>query len=296
MGGAFNNILWPVLMTMAVSSFGAGTILTSSGILPGGIQGQGATVIFDGMFGSSCDGVGSGDMNSLRGGAAGQLVEPVAIQASSPVAGVPETSSCRLSANSLNDDASYTDIEVAWAVVDGPIVAIDSNGTVWAGTVYQDSQAIVSASGAGLTGTAELMVLDTLKDNFGLYAGDGIADLWQVQNFGVNNTNGLAAADGDRDGADNYSEFITGTSPLNGGDVFRVTRIRRQGSGPAEVTLAPAFSNRVYHLDGCVNLRSPTWTRVASSSGPSEPSPLVISDMAATNSVMFYRASVDYAW
>jgi len=248
------------------------------------------------MFGASFDDTASGSIHALRGGEAGQLYEPMGIVAVAATPILPETSSCQLSAISTNDDGSATGIRATWTVLDGPIVAIDSNGVALAGAVYQDSEALAAATSLGLTGTVSLAVLDTLKDNYRLYAGDDIADAWQVDFFGVDNTNGLASADGDLDGANNFAEFIAGTSPLNGLDFFSIRSLRRQSPNQVELVLAPAFSNRQYHIEGATNLLYAGWSPLVSSSGPTQTTQLVIADVPSTNTVMFYRASIDYEW
>jgi hypothetical protein len=295
-GGTIKFSIGVMLVIFSLPVHGSETEIAPVGMLSGGIHGQSSSLIVDGMFGSTCDGTASGIINTLHSGEAGQLYEPVGILAYSPPTGVPETSSCQLSAISTNDDGTYTDVAVNWTVLDGPLVSVDSNGTALAGTVYRDSQAVVAASSLGLTGTVNLKVLDTLKDNYGLYAADGIADPWQVDYFGVDNTNGLASVDADHDGADNFSEFMAGTLPLNGSDVFGVRSLRRQSPEQMELVLAPAFSNRIYSIEGCTNLHDANWVRLVSSGGPTQITQLVVADIPSLYKVMFYRASIEYAW
>ena len=46
-------------------------------------------------------------------------------------------------------------------------------------------------------------MLDTIADNFGTYAGDGLGDDWQVQYFGLSNPNAAPLLDPDFDGHNN---------------------------------------------------------------------------------------------
>ena len=45
--------------------------------------------------------------------------------------------------------------------------------------------ALVQGIYAGSTGSTNLTVLNVNPDNFGIYAGDGVGDTWQVQYFGL---------------------------------------------------------------------------------------------------------------
>ena len=280
---------------LVAPSHADGTVVCGS-MSSGGGRGQSSSAVLDGTFGGPCDDIRSAPDTTLCGGYAGQLYEAVAILASASTTNIPEASSSQLSAAFTNDDGSFTTASAQWTVLSGPIAVIDSNGAATAGVVYQDSQALVAASSEGLSAELGLVVLDTLKDNFGLYANDGIADSWQADYFGTDNTNALATADADHDGASNYAEFIAGTSPVNDGDFFSVQSIRRDAEGGVEAVLSPAFSNRSYRIEGAVSLDSPNWTPLDWHAGPTQATQLAITDIAATNNISFFRAAVDYEW
>ncbi len=281
---------------LSMSGFGAEPAFALGSVSAGGAHGLGASVVLEGMFGDPMDGASAGTNNSMLGGEAGRLVEPMSLVAQSSESAIPEATTCRLTVSSLNDDGSVTDMESGWVIVNGPFVAIDSEGVALAGAVYTNTSAVLAAVSGGLTGKVNVLVLDTLKDNFGLYAADGIVDTWQVTYFGVNNANGQAGADYDHDGQNNYSEFSAGTSPLNKTDVFGVKSMRRNAAGQVELVLAPAFSNRTYHVETSTDLQAGDWVRLASTNGSAQQTQLVMATMAATNEMMFYRASIDYAW
>lgn len=284
------------LLIRATFLFAEEGAVISGGVSPGGNHALSSTTLLDGVFGLLCDGQAAGTDTVLKGGYAGQWCEPVGVLASADEPNVAETTSCQLSAALTNDDGSLTVVRTLWAVLDGPIASVDSNGVALSSVVYQDSPALVAASSGGLTGMVSLMVLDTLKDNYGLYAGDNVADAWQVSLFGLNNTNGLASADPDRDGANNLSEFIAGTSPLNRADVFGIISICRHGGNQTEVVVAPAFSNRSYRIEGALSLKNPDWVPMGWHTGPTQTTLLAIFDASITNNAAFYRAAVDYAW
>jgi len=285
-----------VVMIFLVSQRTArGAFISPVAMSSGGIHGQGTTTMMEAMFGDPLDGQCQGVGTVVYGGNVGQLCSPVTLTAQAPLSGVPETTACQLSATSANDDGSYSTMDVAWTVMNGPIVLIDSNGMALAGAVYQDTFATVRAASGSLSATTGVTVVDTLRDNFGLYAGDGVADSWQVQYFGTNNVNGMATAEPNGNGQNNYTAFMAGTCPTNAMDVFRVQSILR-GTGGMDLVLTPAFSNRTYHIEACANLRAPDWIQVATSVGPAQLTQLAVNNVAATNRVQFYRASIDYAW
>jgi len=96
-------------------------------------------------------------------------------------------------------------------------------GLALSGIVFADSPAVVTASYAGLNATFSMDVLNISSDDFGLYAGDGLADNWQVQFFGENSPDAAPALDPDRDGQDNTFEFVAGLDPTSAVSVFRQT-------------------------------------------------------------------------
>lgn len=287
--------LLATILFLAVTGSGE-TLISCGGVLPGGALGQSVTISIDGMFGAPMDGTGSSPTSTLLSGTAGQLYDTIGLLANASTSTVNETSTCQLSAISTNDDGTYTDLAVTWILIYGPIETIDSNGLASAGTVYQDSPTLIAASSSGFTGTVSLTVLDTLKDNYGLYAGDDIADSWQVYYFGINNSNGMAMADADQDGANTMAEFTTGTSPVNATDVFRVSSLSFQGSGSLDLVVEPAYSNRMYHLEGCIDLQNPAWFKLASTNGPPQPPHLVFTDVSLSNQMTFFRTTVEYNW
>ena len=61
--------------------------------------------------------------------------------------------------------------------------------------------------------------------------GDGLPDLWQIQQFGsVNSPNAAPAADPDGDGMSNIQEYLAGTDPTNSASAFRITCIATTGT------------------------------------------------------------------
>lgn len=170
---------------------------------------------------------------TARHGYIGQLYDVTGLEAAAIPNPVSESSSAQLSATALLDDATVIVLSgssVNWSSSDEPypIVAINAGGTVTAATVYTNAIGAISGYYLGASNTVSLVVIDTNPDDYGIYAGDGVPDSWQVQYFGLNNSSGVAIADPDGDGQNNLQEFLAGTDPTNDASLFRVIGIVRQ--------------------------------------------------------------------
>jgi hypothetical protein len=147
----------------------------------------------------------------------GQLYTPVELQVTAATASVAENGTKQLAATQVMDDATTLPVpaaEVTWQVLSGPISSISVAGVAQAGSVYQNTAASVQGSAAGLNGTLSLTVLETIPDNYGSYAGDGLPDGWQVQTMGLSGTSGGPALDPDGDGLSNLMEYALGLNPV----------------------------------------------------------------------------------
>jgi hypothetical protein len=147
----------------------------------------------------------------------GQLYTPVEMQITAAPATMAENGTKQLAATQVMDDATTLPVpaaEVTWQVLSGPISSISAAGVAQAGIVYQNTAASVQGSAAGLNGTLSLTVLETLPDNYGSYAGDGLPDGWQVQTMGLSGTSGGPALDPDGDGLSNLMEYALGLNPV----------------------------------------------------------------------------------
>lgn len=85
--------------------------------------------------------------------------------------------------------------------------------------------------------------------------GDGLPDDWELAFFG-SETNAVASADGDGDGADNRSEYIAGTDPTDSSDFFSVSEgASATGTGFA-LSWEPLLG-RLYQVNWTTNLTLP---------------------------------------
>lgn len=156
-------------------------------------------------------------VETAKHGYIGQLYDVKSLQLSANPTNVNEGATRQLSASAtLDDNTKLNPIATAvkWGVLSGPIHSVSASGLALATNVYQDTPASVQGTFSGQPGALALNVLNTGNDDFGLYAGDGIDDSWQVQYFGLNNTNAAPLADPDGDGQNNRFEFTAGTDPL----------------------------------------------------------------------------------
>lgn len=155
---------------------------------------------------------------SLRSGYAGQLLDLTSIaidEPSSPMT-IQENGTLQLTVSATYDDASKAVLsanDLTWSVQSGPLVGIDSLGLATANSVYQDTSALVQVVWGSFSDRLNLTVLETIPNNFGRYAADGLPDDWQAQYFGSNGLNAGPNDNFDGDGLTNLQEFAFGTNP-----------------------------------------------------------------------------------
>jgi hypothetical protein len=155
---------------------------------------------------------------TARTGHSGQLYDATALDVQATPLTLHEASTRQLGADLLFDDDTRELLpatSITWSIQSGPLASISINGLATAAAVYQNTAAIVHAAHFGVTGTLTLTVLETIPDNFGLYASDRLPDTWQVQFLGPDNPLGGPAANPDGDGSTNLLEFAFGTDPLS---------------------------------------------------------------------------------
>jgi len=134
-------------------------------------------------------------------------------------------------------------------------------------------------------------VLDTIADNFGTYAGDGLGDDWQVQYFGPNNPNAAPGFISDGSGLTNLFKYTAGLAPNDAASTFILnnTPVTNQ-PGKQQITLGPTFSDRTYTIEFSLDLKN--WHTL----GPAFPGnggTQIITDTNASGPHKFYRVSVN---
>jgi hypothetical protein len=226
----------------------------------------------------------------------GQLMQVVNLSLNTSPTNVNEGATRQLATFVVNDDTTSNSVpatQVAWSVVNGPIASIDANGLATAGNVYQNEPASVQGAFGGRVGALGLTVLNDNLDNFGIYAGDGIDDAWQVQFFGVGNGNALAGFDPDGDRQNNRFEYIAGTIPTNALSKFNLS-IAEVSPERKDVTFEPRFVSRTYSVEYATDPGAgsfvPLGGGMVSDVGPIR----TVRDIQATNFARYYRVFITY--
>jgi len=238
-----------------------------------------------------------------KAGYAGQLYDPVALTLTAPSdpATVNGGATLQLAAWQVLDDASFLSVaatSVAWSVTTGPITGISLAGLATAGPVYQNTAATVQGVDGALTGSLGLTVTDLNNDSFGVYAGDGIPDSWQVQYFGLGtngqgNPKGVATADFDGTGQTNLFKYVAGLNPTDGSR-FTLTIAPVPGQpGQMSVTFTPAVAGRTYTLTSQSSLTGGSWSTI-SGSPVINGSQGTLTDPSATGRAKFYEVQISY--
>ena len=233
---------------------------------------------------------------TAKAGYVGQLydITGLVVNAASPT--VNETATVQLAAWQILDDTSLLAVSAAsvtWGVTSGPITGISAAGLATAGPVYANTPTTVQGSLGGFTGSANLTVLDTIADNFGSYAGDGVGDDWQVQYFGLPpNANAGPNADFDHTGQTNLFKYIAGLNPLDGSR-FTLSIAKVPGQ-PAQknLTFDPVVAGRTYTVTSKPDLTIVGWTAITVSPPSDNGTTRTVTDLNATQEIKFYRIGI----
>ena len=157
--------------------------------------------------------------------------------------------------------------------------------------VYADTSAALAGSHLGVAGGGSLTVVDTMPDNFGSYAGDGLPDHWQIQYFGFDNPKAAPGYDADGTGQNNLFKYTADLDPTNSASVFAIVAGTNQPPNRA-VAVSVTSARRLYRLMYATNLAAGTWTELPGTT----PTPGVAGRMTLcdTNAaaMRFYRVQV----
>ena len=164
---------------------------------------------------------------TAKHGYIGQLYDVTGLTLTAATLNVNETATLQLAAWQALDDATTLAVpaaSVTWSVLNGPLSGISDGGLATAGTVYQNTNATAQGSYQSFLNTLTLTVLNVNTDDFGIYAGDGIADDWQVLYFGIGNSNAGPLLDPDHDGWINLFEYNARLVPTDPSSSFTSAR------------------------------------------------------------------------
>jgi hypothetical protein len=231
-----------------------------------------------------------------KAGYLGQIYDVSGIALTSTPASLAESSSAQLGALEALDDGTYLALpadSITWGVDSGPLTGVSPSGLATADVVASDSHAVVSGSYSIFNTTLDLTILDTVPDNFGTYAGDGLGDDWQVQYFGEDNPLAAPTLDPDGDGQLNHFEFVAGLDPTDPSSLFTV-QITGDSEGSPQVIFDPVVAGRTYTVKYKDTLDALTWdtllNKTTDNSGPER----TITDNSATSApARFYIVEIE---
>ncbi len=232
---------------------------------------------------------------SAKHGYIGQLYDVTGLTLTAATPTVNETTTDQLTAWQTLDDLSLLAVPAAsitWSVPLGPLT-INTNGLATAGAVYQNTAASAQGSYLGKTGTLGLTVLESIPDNFGSYAADGVGDDWQFQYFGLNNPLAAPLLDPDGDGQNNRFEFTAGLVPTNPLSRFLVSIAPVPGQATQkQVVFDPVVAGRTYTVKTSPDLAAASWTTLAGSTSSDIGSQRTVTDTSATAAKKFYKVEI----
>lgn len=184
---------------------------------------------------------------------------------------------------------------ITFSILDGPLASITPGGLVTAGAVAQNTSAQISATSAAFAGQLTLLlhVQDTIPDNFGTYAGDGLDDAWQYQFFGADNPLAAPEADPDHDGFTNFFEYTAGVSPLDAGSIFSFHPEPVPGQpGRMSFVFSPRLADRTYTVKSSITLPAAAWLSLVNFTVSDDGQTRTITDLDATGTAKFYRVEI----
>ena len=224
-----------------------------------------------------------------------QLYDVTGLQLTASPATVSESGTRQLSAAQVLDDATtlaITGTSIIWSMPKGPLVSISDTGLATAGIVGQNTSITVQGSYLGLSGSLGLTVLDSIPDNFGSYASDGLPDSWQLQYFGSNNPLAAPTADATGTGQNNLFKYTAGLNPIDPSSRF-VTSVG-PAAGSHTLTISPRLSDRSYTIQYSMDLSANGWQTLTGATIQDNGQTRTVTDTDGTSTRKFYRVQVSY--
>jgi hypothetical protein len=272
--------------------------VTADAVSGGAARSTGGSYTNDGSAGGGIVGVSTlaAPSGTAKHGFTGQLSEVTVLQVSAAPANVDETGTRQLAVTALLDDLTSSVVppsEVLWSVANGPVTSISTGGLATTAPVFRDEPAEVQGSYSGVTGVLGLTVINSLPDNFGSYAGDGIEDGWQFQYFGIDNPDAGPTRDPDGDSQTNGFEFAALLDPTDPDSIFRF-RIEPVPGVPASKRLifSPVRAGRSYEVHATTNLTLPM-APLTGATVSDDGDERTVTDPNAGGAARFYRVHIE---
>ncbi len=209
---------------------------------------------------------------------------------------VAEAAATQLSLRQVLDDGTQTSVSAAaatWSVLSGP-ASVNATGLITTQNVAAATGATLQITFSGFTAPSTITVQNSIPDNFGPYASDGLDDGWQVQYFGSNNPLAAPSLDPDGDGHTNLFEFTAGLVPTSGTSRFTITLEPVPGQpGQKRLVFQPAVNGRTFTLQKSTTLAPGSWVNVSGASVSGNNGSQILTDAAATDPRSFYRVQIN---
>jgi hypothetical protein len=239
-------------------------------------------------------------LETVKAGYIGQLTEVATLSVTGTPSSVNEGNTSQLSGTAKLDDDTFTALpgsEINWTPPSYPLTSISAGGLATASSVYANTNGLFSGYYLGANAYGSLLVLDSLPDNYGSYASDGLPDSWQVGYFGPPpNANAAPGADADGTGQNNLFKYVAGLDPTNPASIFilKIDSVSGQ-PGQKSLTFSPWASDRTYTPEHRTNLDSGVYTNLTTFTGPTTNSTqITVTDTNATQASKFYRIKITY--
>ena len=228
----------------------------------------------------------------IKQGFLGQLFDVTGLAILSAAPEVAEGGTVQLGVRQTLDDETFfgvNPIAVAWSPAVSPIASIDPAGLATAENVFQDFPGLVEGMFGGFTASLEILVRNTIEDDFGTYAGDGIADDWQVQFFGLDNPDAAPEVDFSGNGQTNLFKFIAGLNPLDPNSRFDVELV---ASPQPTLVFQPTRAGRNYRVLFTESLNNPAWQPLDDTTMSEAGEVRAVMDLSAPGAQRFYRVEI----
>lgn len=232
----------------------------------------------------------------IHGGYTGQISQPVSMDLRPRDAMILEGDSFQLNVDRVTYDDGLISLlsanDIIWSANYGPITGISSSGMAQTGLVSDHTTAEVQAIFDGFSSSLALTVLDMTADTLGIYAGDGIADVWQILHFGLDNPDAAPDLDPDGDGQDNLFEFKAGLIPTNSASFFLFELVAAQPK--PQFRYGPITNSVTYTMEYKDDLQETEWNTLTEVSGEYEGANILgTDDTAETPASRFYRVILE---
>jgi len=221
-----------------------------------------------------------------KSGYIGQLADAAGLQLTPSPASVNAGQTLQLGASQVLDDGTLIALgpgTVSWGIQSGPLTGITSGGLATAGTVYENTVAVVTGTYGGFSG-----VLGVTVFNSGFNA-------WQLKYFGVGNPLAAPGADADGTGQTNLFKYVAGLDPTDPASRF-VVAIGPVANQPGQVTItfSPVVTGRSYVVQYCADLVPANWQTLTGATQTINGKSIIVVDPNAGGPRKFYRVQVVY--